>query len=61
MEFTAQQIAEYIGGIVDGKGDARVSTFAKIEEGVEGALSFYYDPKFEPYVYQTRSSVILVP
>lgn len=61
MEFTAQQIAQYTDGTVEGNGDARVSTFAKIEEGVEGALSFYYDPKFEPYVYQTLSSVLLVP
>ena len=61
MEFTAQQIAQYIGGIVEGNPEAHVNTFAKIEEGVEGALSFYYDPKFEPYVYQTLSSVILVP
>ncbi len=61
MEFTAQQIAQYIGGTIDGHPEARVHTFAKIEEGVEGALSFFYAPKFEPYVYQTQSSVILVP
>lgn len=61
MEFTAQQIAQHIGGTVEGDATARVHTFAKIEEGVEGAISFYYDPKFEPYVYQTLSSVILVP
>ena len=61
MEFTAQQIAQYIGGTVDGNPEARVGTFAKIEEGVEGALSFYYDPKFEPYVYETRASIVLVP
>ena len=61
MEFTAQQIAQYIGGTIEGHPEARVHTFAKIEEGVEGALSFFYDPKFEPYVYQTLSSVILVP
>ena len=61
MEFTAQQIAQYIGGTIEGHPEARVHTFAKIEEGIEGALSFFYDPKFEPYVYQTQSSVILVP
>ena len=61
MEFTAQQLAQYIGGTVEGNPEACVNTFAKIEEGVAGALSFFYDPKFEPYVYQTQSSVILVP
>ena len=61
MEFKAQQIAEYLGGTLEGNPEASVHTFAKIEEGEEGALSFYYDPTFEPYVYQTLSSVILVP
>ncbi|MBQ7494874.1 MAG: UDP-3-O-(3-hydroxymyristoyl)glucosamine N-acyltransferase [Bacteroidaceae bacterium] len=61
MEFTAQQIADYIGGTVDGNAQAKVHTFSKIEEGVEGALTFFYDPKFEPYIYQTRASVVLVP
>lgn len=61
MDFTALQIAEYLHGTVEGNASVIVNTFAKIEEGIEGALSFYYDPKFEPYVYQTRSSVVLVP
>ena len=61
MEFTAQQIADYVGGKVEGNPAASVSTFAKIEEGAKGALSFFYDPKYEPYLYQTQSSVVLVP
>ena len=61
MQFTAQQIAAFVSGTVEGNPEASIHTFAKIEEGVEGALSFYYDPKYEPYVYQTRSSIILVP
>ncbi len=61
MLFTAQQIADFVGGKVEGNPEASVGTFAKIEEGTEGAISFYYDPKYEPYIYQTASSVILVP
>ena len=61
MEFKAQQIAELIGGTVDGDAQASVHTFAKIEEGVEGALSFFSDPKYESFVYTTRSTIILVP
>lgn len=61
MDFTALQIAEYLHGTVDGDASATVNTFAKIEEGFAGALSFFYDPKFESYVYQTDSSVVLVP
>ena len=36
MEFTAKQIADYIGGRVEGDEQATVHTFAKIEEGKEG-------------------------
>ena len=31
MEFTAQQIAEYLGGKVEGNPEATVNTFSKIE------------------------------
>lgn len=60
MVFTAQQIAGYTGGIVDGDPDATISTFAKIEEGKEGALSFLATPQYEQYIYETESSVVLV-
>ena len=61
MEFTAQQIAQYVGGTVEGNAQATISTFAKIEEGTPGALSFFFDPKYEPYVYSTEATVLLVP
>lgn len=60
MNFTAQQIAAYIGGTVDGDPEAAVNTFAKIEEGVPGAISFLANPQYEHYIYETRSSVVLV-
>lgn len=60
MNFTAQQIATHLHGTVEGDASKAVHTFAKIEEGVEGALSFLSDPKYEPYIYQTASSVVLV-
>ena len=46
MEFSANQIAALVGGTVDGNGDVAVSTFAKIEEGHPGALSFLANPKY---------------
>ena len=33
MEFTAKQIAEMIGGRVEGNENAAINSFAKIEEG----------------------------
>lgn len=60
MVFTAQQIAGFTGGTVEGNPNATISTFAKIEEGVEGALSFLANAKYENYIYETKSSVVLV-
>lgn len=60
MEFTAKQIAEFIQGRVEGDECATVNTFAKIEEGIPGAISFLSNPKYTHYIYETKSSVILV-
>ena len=60
MEFTAKQIAELIQGRVEGDENAVVSTFAKIEEGVPGAISFLSNPKYTHYIYETKSSVVLI-
>lgn len=60
MEFTAEQIANVIGGRVEGNKDAKVYTFAKIEEGTEGAISFLSNPKYTHYLYNTKSSIVIV-
>ena len=60
MVFTAEQIAAYTGGTVEGNKLAEVTTFAKIEEGVPGALSFLANMKYESFLYETKSSVVLV-
>ena len=60
MEFTAKQIAELIQGRVEGNENAIVKTFAKIEEGVPGAISFLSNPKYTHYIYNTKSSVVLI-
>lgn len=60
MKFTAQQIASFINGEVIGNENAEVYTFAKIEEGTPGALSFLANPKYTEYIYTTESSVVLV-
>ena len=60
MEFTAKQIAEMIGGRVEGNENASVHTFAKIEEGQKGALSFLSNPKYTHFLYDTQSTIVLV-
>jgi UDP-3-O-[3-hydroxymyristoyl] glucosamine N-acyltransferase len=60
MEFSAKQIADLIQGRVEGNEEVKVNSFAKIEEGKEGAISFLSNPKYTHYIYETKSSVVLV-
>ncbi|MBD5332091.1 MAG: UDP-3-O-(3-hydroxymyristoyl)glucosamine N-acyltransferase [Bacteroides sp.] len=60
MELSVSQIALIAGGTVEGNGDARISTFAKIEEGQPGAISFLANPKYTHHIYTTRSTAVLV-
>lgn len=60
MEFKAKEIAEILGGTVDGNPEATVTAFARIETGKPGAISFFANPKYEQYVYTSKSDIILV-
>lgn len=60
MEFSAQQIASLIQGTVVGDASVKVCNFSKIEEGKPGTLSFLANPKYEQYIYETNSSIVLV-
>jgi UDP-3-O-[3-hydroxymyristoyl] glucosamine N-acyltransferase len=60
MEFSAATIAGFLKGEIDGNPEIKVNTVAKIEEGHAGALSFLANPKYEHYIYTTKSSVVLV-
>lgn len=60
MQFSAEMIAAGLGGDIVGNKDVTVSTFAKIEEGHPGALSFMANLKYEHYVYTTESSIVIV-
>jgi UDP-3-O-[3-hydroxymyristoyl] glucosamine N-acyltransferase len=60
MEFTAATIAGFLKGDIVGDPETKVNTIAKIEEGQSGALSFLANPKYEHYLYDTKSSIVLV-
>lgn len=60
MEFTAKQIAQFVQGRVEGDENTTINTFAKIEEGKKGAISFLSNPKYTHYLYDTDSSVVLI-
>ena len=55
MNFTADQISHLVNGTVVGDGSVTVNTFAKIEEGHAGALSFLPIPNIHTaYTQQSR-------
>lgn len=60
MELSAQQIASFLGGTVEGNPEVKVSNFSKIEEGRPGTLTFLANPKYEHYIYHTEASIVLV-
>ncbi len=60
MEFSAQQIADYLKGNVVGDPNVKVSNFSKIESGEPGTLTFLSNKKYTEYIYTTKASVVLV-
>lgn len=60
MEFKAKEIAEILGGTVDGNPDAVVTSFARIESGKPGTICFFANPKYESYVYTSKADIIIV-
>jgi len=60
MKFSVKQIAEILEGEVEGEGGVLIDHFAKIEEGKPGSISFLANIKYEPYIYSTESSAVIV-
>lgn len=60
MNYEAKQIAKMIKGTIDGDSNPTVWKLCKIEEGVEGGITFLANPKYTHYAYDTKASVILV-
>lgn len=60
MEFSAEQIAQLLDGEIVGNPNQKVTGLSKIEEGKIGTLSFLSNPKYEPYIYDTNASLVIV-
>lgn len=60
MKFSVEQIAKILEGEVEGDGDVLIDNFAKIEEGKAGCISFLANKKYEPFIYTTDSSAVIV-
>lgn len=60
MKFSAGEIAALLNGKIEGDSAISVHNIAKIEEGEPGCISFLANPKYEPFIYSTSSSVVIV-
>ncbi len=60
MNFTAAVIAEFLKGTIEGDPQTSIHDVSKIEEGRTGTLSFLANPKYEKYIYDSQSSIIIV-
>lgn len=60
MEFSVEQIAKILSGVVEGDGDLMVNTFGKIQDASQGALSFLANDKYEQYLYSSNATAIIV-
>ena len=60
MKFTVGQVAQVLGGIVEGSASAEVASLAKIEEAGPGSLAFLANAKYEPFLYTTGATAVIV-
>lgn len=61
MKFTLQAIADLVGGTVEGNPQQEVWQLAKIDEpATAGSIGFFANPKYEPYLYTTGVTALLI-
>src|SRR6056297_2016032 len=60
MEVTVEKIAQLVQGRIEGNHQAFIIGPGRIEDAAEGQLSFLGNPKYEPYLYTTQATAVLV-
>src|SRR5690349_24256410 len=60
MRVTLEAVARAIDGTVVGDGSVEITGVAGIREAQEGDLTFLANPRYEPYLEQTRASAVIV-
>jgi len=60
MQFTAAQIAQLLNGTIEGDAAVSVNNLSKIDEGKSNTVSFLYNKVYEPHLYSTDASIVIV-
>ncbi len=59
MKATLQQIADIIGGRIEGDPDTVIQGIAGVEQAREGDITFIANPQYIPYIDRTGASAIV--
>jgi len=60
MQFTVQQVAQILGGEIEGDAQALISNLGKIQEAKSGDIAFLANPKYENFIYTTQATAVIV-
>lgn len=60
MKLTAKEVAQQLNGIVVGNEKVVITHPGKIEQATKGAITFLSNSKYEPYIYETKATAVLV-
>jgi len=60
MTFTAKEIAEKVKGSIEGDPNVVLSLLSKIKKAKNGSITFLSNPKYTPYIYDTKASAVIV-
>jgi UDP-3-O-[3-hydroxymyristoyl] glucosamine N-acyltransferase len=60
MDLTVDEIAQLVGGTVDGDGSVRITGVNGLREAERGDLVFVRGKRYLPYLAETRASAVLI-
>jgi len=59
MELSVKQIADLLGGKVQGDGSIKIKKLDTLQDASKGSISFLSNPKYENQIYQTQASAVI--
>jgi len=60
MEFDLKEIANLLQGKIEGEEDVKINNLATIQDAKEGCITFLSNPKYEPFIYETNASAVII-
>ncbi|MBI1306062.1 MAG: UDP-3-O-(3-hydroxymyristoyl)glucosamine N-acyltransferase [Bacteroidetes bacterium] len=59
-KLSVTEVAELIGGEIEGKSREWISGISKIDQGIPGSLTFLSNPKYAEHLFSTQADIILI-